>query len=136
MKGITPVIAVILLLLVTIAIVGFASGFFQRIFGIAGAGVETETSSVIQRTAQTVKIDNVDPAGSKIDVRNIGTANIIAATEISVFLSGTKATCAWSAATLTPGGTSTCTYSGVSCTKGDGKVVKVVAPGNEATDKC
>ncbi len=39
MKGITPVVSVILLL-VTIAVVGFAFGFFQRLLGTAGTSME------------------------------------------------------------------------------------------------
>ncbi|MBS3054042.1 MAG: hypothetical protein J4431_00710 [Candidatus Aenigmarchaeota archaeon] len=35
-KGITPVIAIILLLLITIAVIGFATGFFQSIVTTGG----------------------------------------------------------------------------------------------------
>lgn len=132
MKGITPVVAVILLLLVTIAVVGFAFGFFQRIFGLAGTGVENQTSAIIQRAAQTVGIDNVN--ATAVVVRNAGTADINANAEVTVFLGAAKATCGWSAAAITPGGTATCHWSPAACAPGT--TVKVVAPGNEATRAC
>lgn len=133
MKGITPVVAVILLLLVTIAVVGFAFGFFQRIFGLAGTGVENQTSAVIQRTAQTVAIDNA--VTQSVTVRNIGTADINANTELTVFVGGTKInTCTWSAGSIAPRTTSTCTWTGTPCSAGT--TLKVVAPGNEDSRSC
>ena len=142
MKGITPVIAVILLLLVTIAIVGFAFGFFQRIFGLSGAGVENQTTSVIQRTAQTINIDNVGAAKNNVTIRNTGTVDINANTEINVFVGGAKVVCAWSPGTtalttISPKTASSCSWGAsppVACLAGT--IVKVVAPGNEDSRTC
>ncbi len=136
MKGITPVVAVILLLLITISIVGFAFGFFQRLLGTAGTGVENQTQAVIGRVAQTISIDNVDAVGNKVTVRNTGTANIATGTELTVFVGGTKIdTCNWGGdATVEPKTTSTCTWTGTPCSAGT--TLKVVAPGNEDSRKC
>jgi len=140
MKGITPVVAVILLLLVTIAVVGFAFGFFQRILGSAGTGVESQQSTVIDRTAQTVSIDNVDTANKKVTVRNSGIKDIKATagadSELTVFVGAAKATCAWDAATVAPKTTTTCTWSVPAGACAANTAIKVVAPGNEATNKC
>ncbi len=133
MKGITPVVAVILLLLITVSVVGFAFGFFQRIFGLAGTGVENQTQAVIGKAAQTVSIDNVDAAGKKVTVRNTGTADI-KDTELTAFAGTTRIDCTWSPTTVTPKTTTTCTWTTPSCSAGTS--LKVVAPGNEATDKC
>ena len=133
MKGITPVVAVILLLLVTIAVVGFAFGFFQRILGVAAAAGENQTQETIIRGAKTVSIDNINPAGPSATVRNTGTQTIIA-TDINIFVGPSLVTCVWSPVMpLAPRASSTCTWTG-SCT--GGTQVRIVAPGNEATIRC
>ena len=70
MKGITPVIAVILLLLITISMVGFSMVFFQRT-------VETATKSGDEQLAQQLDQIGSQPriesaAGSKVVIRNMG----------------------------------------------------------------
>ena len=125
MKGITPVISVILLLLVTIAIVGLASGFFQRIFGLAGTGIDQQLNASTAQFGQTVKIDGA--AGTSVVLRHTG-SKTIDLSSVRVFLDNAPATCTWSSATLAPGGTVICTLESA-CT---GKTVKASAPGGDA----
>ncbi len=134
MKGITPVVSVILLLLVTIAMVGFAFGFFQRMLGIAGTSTETGLTTVSNQAAKTVRIDNIDAAASAVTVRNTGSQSI-AAGEITVFSNGALQSCTWNPAMpLAKDASSACDFSASACTSGT--VIKVVAPGNEDSLKC
>ncbi|MBI2076244.1 MAG: hypothetical protein HYT72_03280 [Candidatus Aenigmarchaeota archaeon] len=127
MKGITPVISVILLLLVAIAIVGLASGFFQRIFTQAGTGVDEQLNASTTQLGQTIKIDSA--AGTSVVVRSTG-SKTMDLSSVKVFADNVPQTCTWSSPTLAAGGTATCTL-GTACT---GKVVKASAPGGNAPE--
>ncbi len=69
-KGITPVIAIILLLLITISMVGFSFVFFQRTTETAAQSGEEQMSQQLRLISSQIKIDNV--GNGKIVVRNIG----------------------------------------------------------------
>ncbi len=146
MKGITPVISVILLLLVTIAIVGFATGFFQRILGAAGTSADEQLSATATQLGQTIKIDIAKgglqiggvagaPLDSQIAIRSTGPKSV-PLKSIAVFVANNLVTCnGWTSGELAPGGTSVCTVNDNDCT---GKEVKASAPGGNApeTVKC
>ena len=130
MKGITPVVAVILLLLVTIAVVGFAFGFFQRILGITGSAGENQTQEAILRGAKTISIDHANLTG--VAIRNTGTQTIVAA-DLNVFVGTVLGTCTWSPPLpLVVRLTSTCTLAS-NCVN---SIIRVVAPGNEDSKRC
>ncbi len=135
MKGITPVISVILLLLVTIAIVGFATGFFQRILGAAGTNVDEQLTAQTNQLGQTIKLESA--AGTSVVIRNTGSKTIYLA-NVTVFVDSVSKICTWSgtpaATSLAVGQTVTCTLD-AACT---GKNVKASAPGGNApeTVKC
>ncbi|HLD83394.1 MAG TPA: 6-bladed beta-propeller [archaeon] len=74
MRGITPVISLILLLLITISIVAAAFMFFQGITETAGTQAQESTYAQISRILQTVDIVNVNDG--KVYVKNIGTQAI------------------------------------------------------------
>jgi flagellin-like protein len=121
MKGITPVIAIILLLLITISMVGFAFVWFSRM----AVGITNQTEEQIQQqiaaAAKKVAIDSV--TAGNIWVRNIGAASIPVG-EISVYVNNAKVTCTWTGS-IAPGAVSAC---GVGCAAG-GKA-RATAPGN------
>lgn len=127
MKGITPVISIILLLLVTIAIVGLASGFLQRLFGLAGTGVDEQLNASTTQLGQTIKIESA--TGTSVDIRSTG-SKTIDLSSVKVFADNAPQTCTWSSPTLAAGGTATCTL-GAACT---GKTVKASAPGGNAPE--
>jgi flagellin-like protein len=91
MKGITPVIAVILLLLITISMVGFAFVWFTRLSQTAQEGVSGELNQTTGQLAKRIRIDNA--AGTSLSLRNIGT-QAVQASEIGYFINGAAATCA------------------------------------------
>ncbi len=71
-KGISAVIAVILLLLITIAIVGFAFSFFQRTTQTATQTGEQQLGQQISQIGTHFVIDGVEK--NQVYVRNIGTS--------------------------------------------------------------
>ncbi len=73
-KGITPVISVILLLLITIAIVGFAMLFMQR--SVASTAEESEQQLAKQTSSLGENFEIININGNEVTVRNKGTAEL------------------------------------------------------------
>lgn len=71
-KGITPVIAVILLLLITISIVGIAFTFFQRTTEAATTTGSRQIEQQVSQIGTQFAIDGVDK--NRVYIRNIGTS--------------------------------------------------------------
>ena len=139
-KGVSTIIATILMLLIVIAIVGFAFGFFQRFFGIATAGGEEGLTSLQQQTSQAIRIENVGPppAGSQwvISVRNVGGAPLDTST-IVVYKNGNVQTCDFSPSgyVIPPQEFYGCLLPpGIVCSPGD--VIGVTTTGLPASWKC
>lgn len=84
-KGITPVIAVILLLLVTISITGFAFMFFGRTAETAGGQVETELEKQTSAIGENFVVESVD--SSKVYIRNLGTQEL---NNLNFYVNGVK----------------------------------------------
>jgi flagellin-like protein len=95
-KGITPVVATILLLIIVIAIVGYSFGFFQRIFTTAGTTAESEIGGVTGNIKQAVSIDSV--SGTSLYLRNTGTA-ALGVSGISAYVNGVQVACDWGTTT-------------------------------------
>ena len=142
MKGITPVIAIILLLLITISVIGFATGFFQTLVMTTGEGATAAANATTQQLGKVVKLENAvdDGTDTIITVRAIGYANV-PVNEIGIFIAGNPEACAtWldpAANPITEIATSTlgvCTVSGTLCA--EGTAVKVTSPGGEYTGTC
>jgi flagellin-like protein len=138
MKGITPVVAVILLLLVTISMAAFAFGVFQRIFGLAGTAGETATLGIVSAAAQRIAVDNV-PTLSSVVLRNVGTADV-PHSSITIYSNDVLETCdTWidtsgSSAAIEPNTIATCDWAGNNCDPGE--VLKVFAPGSQVSFVC
>ncbi|MBI2578152.1 MAG: type IV pilin [Candidatus Aenigmarchaeota archaeon] len=128
-KGITPVVAIILLLLITVALVGFAFGFFQRVFTTSAQQTQTETQRLTETTGQTFRIENA--AATSVTIRNTGTSALNTAS-LSVYVDNVAATCTWSPINITSGSIGSCTL-GSSCS---GKQLRVVGISAEDTVAC
>ena len=133
MKGITPVIAIILLLMITISMVGFAFVWFSRISTTLGESAEKAATTQTGMFGKTIRIENIDEqaAATVISVRNTGTQTILS-TETSVYIDNAKRTeCALG---------DIATNSVVSCTAitacATDKIILVSAPGNSDQYKC
>ncbi len=132
MKGITPVVAIILLLLITISMVGFAFVWFTRIGELTTQQTQAQLQSELDRQAQKVRIDAVTT--TTVTIRNIGT-KAIPEIQLTVFVDNVVKECTWSTSgDLAAGGSKTCTYTGA-CTAGT-STVRVTAPGNSDAVKC
>jgi len=134
MKGVTAIIAIILLLMITISMVGFAFVWFQRIGTSLTTSIENQTTAETQKAGKLVSIDNINKIGGNLTVRHIGIVNI-PVSEILVYANGTvpvsTAECGWSG-NLAVGGFVTCNNAKIiGCTS-----IKVTAPGNIDQRSC
>ena len=135
MKGITPVIAIILLLLITISITGFAFVWFSRMTSDVGEEMGTMANETITSVNQRVNIEAISVANSIVTVRNTGGATI-PYSRVSVYADEVPVTCDWSppppgTTTIAPGSVASCDWSPAACT--GGTTIKITSPGG--TDK-
>ncbi len=137
MKGITPVIAVILLLLITVAMVGFAFVFFQRIAATATNATQSQINSQINQQSKDITIDNVNPAGSNVTIRNTGTASI-SNTELNLYVNSSLKTIACSSNSIPPGSSATCNDQAITGVRtcAPGTFIQVTAPGGSDAWTC
>ncbi len=135
MKGITPVIAIVLLLMITIAMVGFAFVWFQGMWSQTAETTSSQIQAQQQAMLKTIVIDNVNCPGADIYVRNTGSTTI-PVDEVTVYVAGVKQTCTWvGGVTTIPQGTiATCDSGTVAIPSG--AVVKVSSPGSVDETKC
>src|SRR3989338_429961 len=133
MKGITPVIAIILLLLITISMVGFAFVWFSRVTSSAGSQIENSTLSQLRTQGQRITIENINPSGATVTVRNSGTVSIDQ-TELALYINNVLTACSWAPTSISPGARTTCDWSGSACAAQT--TVKVVAPGGQDVSTC
>jgi len=136
MKGITPIITVILLLLIAVVMVGFAFGFFSNIF----TTTSTETTSALNTTVsiygKQVRIDSIDSQATRfVTLRAVG-SRAINSGDIVLYVAGNPVNILGSCpgGTINPGGTNTCILAVGQCPPGS--TLRAVAPGNENTAVC
>jgi len=111
-KGITPVIAIILLLMITIALIGFAFVWFTSVTGTLANQTGTQLTEKQRQMATAAKIDNIDTANGEVTIRNIGTVDLDLS-EVEVYADGKKVDCDWGGTTVVPArGTATCKEQG------------------------
>lgn len=130
MKGISAVIATILLLLIVIAIVGFAFGFFQRIFITTTTTTEEQVGTTIGQLQQIVRLENA--AGTTLTLRNSGTASLNISI-ISVYVGSIPSACSFGTVTSIPVGTVANCNLTAACT---GAKVRVTTAGSEDSRTC
>ncbi len=134
MKGIAPVVATILMLLIVIAIIGFAYTFFTGMIGTAGEQTEEQMKATIGSMNKGIWLESA--SGQTLIVRTLGTGTIDAsAGEINVLIDGSPVTCSWSPSTLPSGSTSVCTLT-LPETCGSGSNVTVMGPSNTVSKIC
>lgn len=129
-KGVTPVVAVILLLLITVAIVGFAFTFLQRTVTTAAERGQNQTGELGAAVGESFRIENA--AGSSVVVRNTGIAALNTAS-LSVYINNVARTCTWSPASIAVNSVGTCTLASA-CSAGDS--VRVVGASYEDRVTC
>ncbi|MFA4819879.1 MAG: archaellin/type IV pilin N-terminal domain-containing protein [Candidatus Aenigmatarchaeota archaeon] len=132
MKGITPVIAIILLLLITISMVGFAFVWFQRVATTATTATDVQLQSQLNKQGQTISIEGAycsagGCATKEIYMRNSGTVAIPIGA-VAIFVNGSSAGSGCPATSVTAGATFTCTATIAPCS--GSTTVKATSPGN------
>lgn len=134
MKGITPIVAIILLLLITISMIGFAFVWFTRVSELATQQTQQQLEGQLSQTAQKIAIDAATT--TSVTIRNTGSKDI-PVSQISVFVDGIAKACTappWTG-NLVVGTTITCTYTIGTCPAGVSKV-KVTTPGGSDSVAC
>jgi len=97
MKGISTVLAIVLIVVITVAIIGLAYGWATGIFSMAESASEDQVSSVVDTLGKSVNIVSSacvayeEAFNVSFTIKNTGTADINAE-ELSVFLGGLKKT--------------------------------------------
>jgi flagellin-like protein len=129
MKGISSVIAIILLLLITIAIVGVSSVFLQTTVVDSSTIVEDATSTQIDLQGQ--KIEFVTSTSDTVTIKSVGTSSI---STITVLVDGTPVTATSVGGPLEPGKTGTFQLSGFPSGSGE-RIIDIIAGGNTVTIK-
>ena len=91
MRGISPVIATVLLLLMAVAAVGGAWIWYQRMQATAAGGGSSQVSELRTRTGAQVFISDISNTASKVDVivANGGTEKAAISNVTAVKLDGT-----------------------------------------------
>lgn len=130
-KGITDIIAVVLLLMITISMVAFAWVWFSRSIGTITNKTDTSLDTKLNSGAQTIMIENIDKTSSpnRLSIRNTGTQNINTS-YITIFIDSVAQSCTtWSTGvgTMSPGTVATCT---AGLNLAGCSLVRVSAPGN------
>lgn len=115
MKGITPVIAVILLLLITVSLVAFVFTWFTRVATTAAAGIENQTGKLL--ATKSIRIENAKVSGTttNVDLRNTGDV-IINSGDLAFYIEDGRVVAALGCpASIAPGSVVTCSPPGVTC---------------------
>lgn len=133
-KGITPVVAMIMLMLIVVSLAGGFLLWVNRTWSKLGEKGTEEIGQVTEKIGVKFSIDNVNPgADSDITLRNNGKSEL-ETDSLTVYGAGNKKTCSWSSSTISPDSVETCTISGYDCS---GDSIKVTGPGGaEDTREC
>ncbi len=134
MKGITPIIAIILLLLITVSMAGFAFVFLQRTLEQTAESTETGLTGQLNKQEQKFAIDGVNADGGIIYVRHTGSVNS-STDDVSVYINDVLQSCNWGggkpawAPNSPPKGCNVTTFT---CPA----TIKITAPGNTDSTSC
>ncbi len=133
-KGITPVIAIILLLLITISMVGFAYVWFNRVLTSTTEKTSKQLDNQLDQQAKTIRIDNI--GNQTINIRNTGSVTVLA-TDLSIY-EGTNllSVCVPDSDSIMPGAVLTETCNGKAFCDNPKPLIKVSAPGNQDVGSC
>ena len=83
-KGITPVISIVLLLLVTLTIFGIVYAFMNNMLGTSAGSTSENTENIMEQLSSKFRADSVDEDGN-VYIRNIGENTL---SNFTVFVDG------------------------------------------------
>src|SRR3989344_1448623 len=92
MKGITPIITVISLLLIAVVMVGFAFGFFSNIFTTTATETTTALNTTVSIYGKQIRIDNIDNAPLRqVTIRAVGSRALVGG-DVVLYVGGNPVT--------------------------------------------
>ena len=93
MKGISTVLAIVLIVVITVAIIGLAYGWATGMFKLTTSASEEQVASVTERLGKSVDIvaTTCDADSLEFTIKSTGSDDILG-TELSAFVEGTKVT--------------------------------------------
>src|SRR3989344_1356806 len=116
MKGISALVAIILLLFITITIAGFVYTFFMDLQEKSGETVAQQSKDEIKRTGTDLKVDNV--YNNQVFIRNTGKSSIDTS-KIAFYLNDEFVNVIPSQATIEPGKVVNFTFTSVTPQEND-----------------
>ena len=135
-KGITPVIAIILLVLIVVALGGVFAAWMSRSMGTLTKTGQEQITKTAEQLQKSISIDEVScTASGTIYLRNTGTVNITCS-EINVYVDDVLQTITCNPDPVTSGSTTTINGSTSNLDLSGNPSIKVTVPGNAATYQC
>ena len=142
MKGISAIIATILLLLIVVAIVGFTFNFFQSMFTTTTSSTDKMVGQVTNSTSQVLQVSNANT--TDVVITNLGTV-ALTPSQLGVYVNNVYVPCGagtvWTnpttGATLTTVPSNSyarCTFNGTTCPVG--ATIKVTTPSTYDSATC
>ena len=130
MKGITTIIAFLLLLLITLSVTGITAVFISKLTDMAGQSAYIETTNQVNKFSKQVIIDSASL--SSVSIRNIGSQRI-EASELAVYVNYEMMMCSPLLSALAPNTAQTCNFS-PACLPG--QPIKITSPSNSMEIPC
>ncbi len=135
-KGITPVIAMILLVLIVVALGGVFAAWTTRSWEQLGETGEQQIEQVSEQLQRSIAIDTVTCTSSgTIYVRNTGGVNMTCS-EITVYVDDVLMNTSCGIDPLIPGSVTDLTNGTGTTDLSGGPTVRVTVPGNSASYRC
>jgi len=124
MKGITPVLSLILLVLIVVVIIGISFGWFITTFSSTQTQTSQQLSVIQENMGKLIGVESADCTAGRVIVKNIG-ATTIKAGEVTVYDGSTNPS---NTADIEPGKTES-----ISITCNPGTILTVAGPANSIT---
>ena len=145
MKGLSTILAMILIVIIVVALIGLTYTFAVNLFGVTSDTATDQTEQLTDKMQKSVSITSIscNPSTNRIifSLKNTGTKNIVATDLTAFVISNTtneKLSFTLTPASLTPGSVSDVMSSGVTAMdllSSTEYTVKVSAPAADVTQK-
>ena len=142
-KGITPVIAMILLLLIVVSLAGGFMIWINSTWGILQNTASEDISTQIEQQQKKIRIENCDIVNDEIVIKNMGSADINAtviagqgAKDLTIYYNGQVDLSPTITPTIIPPNSIAVVTTSIAVDIVSGDKIRVVAPANEDAIIC
>jgi len=142
-KGITPVIAMILLLLIVVSLAGGFMIWINSTWGILQNTASEDISTQIEQQQKKIRIENCDIVNDEIVIKNMGSADINAtviagqgAKDLTTYYNGQVDLSPTITPTIIPPNSIAVVTTSIAVDIVSGDKIRVVAPANEDAIIC